>query len=219
MGIRLPPERLTTIHKGHDLDWYQEEAADLGEFGIPSNAFVISCVTNVRPRKGVPLFVDSLATLPVDPDVHILLVGNGMDSRSIARRIAASPHKDRIHVLGFRSDAPALMASSDVLVLPSLRREGLPRSVIEAMAYETTPVVSDSGGNPELVEHGRSGLVVPAGDADTLGQALLNLYEDREKCRRLGQHARARIASDFRVQMTVDRTLALYHELVRVEAP
>jgi len=218
-GVRLPPERLTTIHKGHDLDWYNEDPADLVELGIAPESFVISCVTNVRPRKGVPLFIDSLAALPVDPALHILLVGNGMDSPSIGRRIADSPHKDRIHVLGFRSDAPALMAASDVLVLPSLRREGLPRSVIEAMVYETTPVVSDSGGNPELVEHDRSGLVVPAGDVAALGQALLNLYEDREKCRRLGEQARLRIAADFRVQSTVDRTLALYNSLLRAEAP
>jgi glycosyltransferase involved in cell wall biosynthesis len=216
-GMRLQPERLTTIYKGHDLDWYREDAADLEEFGILPGAFVLSCVTNVRPRKGIPLFIDSLAALPVDPAVHILLVGKGMDSPSIGRRIAHSPHRDRIHVLGFRFEAPRLIAASDVLVLPSLRREGLPRSVIEAMAYETTPVVSDSGGNPELVEHECSGLVFPAGDVDALGRALLSLYDDRENCRRLGEQARLRIASDFRVESTVDRTLDLYNELVSAE--
>ena len=218
-GVRLPPERLATIHKGHDLDWYSEEAADLRELGVPRDAFVISCVTNVRPRKCVPLFVDSLAALPVDSKLHILLAGNGMDSPSIARRIAQSPHRDRIHVLGFRTDAPALMATSDVLVLPSLKREGLPRSVIEAMVYKTTPVVSDSGGNPELVEHERSGLVVPAGDVDALGAALRSLYDDRERCRNLGEQARLRIATDFRVETTVEKTLSLYNELVRTESP
>jgi glycosyltransferase involved in cell wall biosynthesis len=102
-------------------------------------------------------------------------------------------------------------------VLPSLKREGLPRSVIEAMAYETTPVVSDSGGNPELVENGVSGLVVPAGDVNALGQALLSLYRDRDRCRQLGTQARVRIATDFRVEATVEKTLALYREIVRLE--
>ncbi len=213
-GIGLPPERLQTIHKGHDLSWYREAPADLTELGIPADAFVICCVTNVRPRKGVPLFVDSIRALPVDSSLHILLIGNGMDSAPISRQIALSPHRDRFHVLGFRADAPALMAASDVSVLPSLRREGLPRSVIEAMACETTPVVSDSGGNPELVEHERSGLVVPAGDVEQLGRALLTLYEDREKCRRLGSQARERIATNFRLETTVERTLSLYNELV-----
>ncbi len=218
-GIHLPPERLATIHKGHDLAWYREAPADLAEHGISAGAFVICCVTNVRPRKGVPLFIESVRALPVEPSLHILLVGNGMDSAPISQQIAVSPHKDRIHVLGFRADAPALMAASDVSVLPSLRREGLPRSVIEAMAYETTPVVSDSGGNPELVEHEVSGLVVPAGDADTLGRALRTLYEDREMCRRLGKQAKLRIATDFRLETTVAQTLALYNELVNAEQP
>jgi glycosyltransferase involved in cell wall biosynthesis len=216
-GLRLPEERLVTIHKGHDLAWYQDKPADLMTVGVPEDAFVICCVTNVRPRKGVPLFVESLSAIPKDSRVHVLLIGNGMDSPPIADQIAKSPHRDRIHVLGYRIDAPSLMAAADVSVLPSLKREGLPRSVIEAMAYETTPVVSDSGGNPELVENGVSGLVVPAGDVNALGQALLSLYRDRDRCRQLGTQARVRIATDFRVEATVEKTLALYREIVRLE--
>ena len=80
-------------------------------------------------------------------------------------------------------------------------------------------MVSDSGGNPELVEHERSGLVVPAGDVDALGAALRSLYDDRERCRNLGEQARLRIATDFRVETTVEKTLSLYNELVRTESP
>ena len=217
LGFGLAENRLTTIHKGHDLDWYRDQPADLASLGVPEDAFVVCCVTNVRPRKGVPLFVESLSALPVDENVHVLLIGHGMDSAPIERQVEDSPHRDRIHVLGFRKDAPSFMAASDVSVLPSLRREGLPRSVIESMAYEATPVVSDSGGNPELVEHGVSGLVVPAGDAEALGQALLSLYENRDRCRELGRRARARIASEFRLETTVEKTLALYGEIVRRE--
>ncbi len=212
-GVRLPPEKLVTIHKGHDLDWYRDPPADLGEFGIPPSAFVVNCVANVRPRKGLPLFIDACASLPADLDMHFLLIGRGMDSPELLRRIARSPNPDRFHVLGFRSDSPQLMAASDVSVLPSLRREGLPRSIIESMSYRTTPVVSDAGGSPELVEHGRSGLVVPAGDAGALAEALESLRRDPDGCRELGENARIRIASDFDVEMTAQKTLALYREL------
>ena len=212
-GLRIPRQKLVTIHKGHDLDWYRDPPADLGEFGIPPSAFVVNCVANVRPRKGIPLFIDACASLPADLDMHFLLIGRGMDSPELLQRIARSRNPDRFHVLGFRSDAAELMAASDVSVLPSLRREGLPRSIIESMSYRTTPVVSDAGGSPELVEHGRSGLVVPAGDAGALADALASLRRDPEWCRELGENARNRIGRDFDVAETARKTLELYREL------
>lgn len=212
-GLRIPRKKLVTIHKGHDLDWYRDPPADLGEFGVPASAFVVNCVANVRPRKGLPLFIDACAALPADLDVHFLLIGRGMDAPKLLERIAKSPRPERFHVLGFRDDAPRLMAASDVSVLPSLRREGLPRSIIESMSYATTPVVSDAGGSPELVEPERSGLVVPAGDAGALTDALMRLYRDRDWCRELGENARERIAGDFNVEMTARKTLELYREL------
>ncbi len=213
-GLRIPPDKLVTIHKGHDLNWYRDPPADLGEFGIPPSAFVVNCVANVRPRKGIALFIDACASLPADLDMHFLLIGRGMDSPDLLQRIARSPHPDRFHVLGFRSDAAELMAASDVSVLPSLRREGLPRSIIESMSYRTTPVVSDAGGSPELVEHGSSGLVVPAGDAGALADALASLWRDRDLCRELGENARNRIRRDFDVAETARKTLELYRELL-----
>ena len=161
--LRLPPERLVTIHKGHSLDWYRDAPADLTPFGVPAKSFAIACVANYRPRKGIEVLVDAFGRLSAE--AHLLLIGAGMDAPRLARRIAANPAADRIHVLGHRSDAPALMAACNVFVLPSTKREGLARSLIEAMAYGVAPVVTDCGGSPELVVDGVSGLVVPVADA------------------------------------------------------
>src|SRR5690606_21578200 len=166
------------------------------------------------PRKGIPVLIRAFDHLPPDLPIHILLIGTGMGSPKLARLIARSPYRDRFHVLGFRDDAPQIMAASDVSVLPSLRREGLRRSIIESMAYETTPIVTDCGGSPELVEHERSGLVVPPGDARALAAAILRLYSDRQTCRELGRNARRRIASEFTVEKSAAETLALYNKLV-----
>ncbi|WP_428099051.1 glycosyltransferase family 4 protein [Candidatus Rariloculus sp.] len=212
-GLGIPPEKLVTIHKGHDLDWYRDPPADLGQLGIPSSSFVVICVVNVRPRKGVPLFIDACASLPADLGMRFVLVGRGMDSPELLKRVARSPHPDRFHVLGFRNDAARLIAASDVSVLASLRREGLPRSIIESMSYRTTPVVSDAGGSPELVENERSGLVVPAGDAGALADAIMRLARDRDWCRALGENARERIARHFNVDMAARKTLELYRDL------
>ncbi len=212
-GRRLPPEKLVTIYKGHDLSWYDASAAPRTALGVPEGAFLVGCVANWRPRKGIEVLVDALGRLPTSAEVHLLLVGN-MDSPALRRRIESSPARERIRLLGYRRDAPAVVAACDAAVLPSLRREGLPKTVIEAMAYAVPPVVTEVGGSPELVEHGRSGLVVPPGDPAALAAALLELYEDRDRARALGAAARRRIAENFPIGRTIEQTAALYAELV-----
>src|SRR5690606_10160005 len=109
--LRMPPERPVTIYKGHKLEWYEEEPADLTTVGIPRNAFVIGCVANYRPRKGIEVLVEAMERLP--EDVHLLLIGR-MDAERLTKRIDGSPAEDRIHRTGFREDAPALSAACDV---------------------------------------------------------------------------------------------------------
>ena len=212
--LRLPPERLVTIYKGHSLDWYRAAPADLATVGVPAGAFTIACVANYRPRKGIEVLVDALDRLPDSVRPHLLLIGGGMDAPRLKKRIAASSAASRIHVLGYRKDAPALTAACDAFVLPSTKREGLARSLIEAMAYGVAPIVTDCGGSPELVQHGVSGLVVPVADAAALAAAIRMVHDDAALRRRLGAAARERIGRDFRIEDTIAKTLALYRNLV-----
>jgi len=211
--LAMPPERPVTIHKGHRLEWYDRKPANLASLGIPGDAFVIACVANYRPRKGVEVLVDAMSHLPEEMPAWLLLVGN-MDSPKLDRQIAASPARDRILRPGFRKDAPRLSAASNVFCLASTKREGLPRSVIEAMAYRVPPVVTDSGGSPELVVDGESGFVVPVFDPGALARAFETLWRDPQLRARMGQAARDRIGSHFRNEDTVRKTIALYRELV-----
>jgi glycosyltransferase involved in cell wall biosynthesis len=213
--LRMPPERPVTIHKGHKVEWYTDEPADLTAVGIPDGAFVVGCVANYRPRKGIEVLVEAVERLPAD--VHLLLIGR-MDAEGLKRRIDRSPARTRIHRTGFREDAPALAAACDVFCLPSTRREGLSRAIIEAMAYGVPPVVTDSGGSPELVVDGVSGMVVPVNDSRAIADAIQRLYRDDEFRCRLGRAARERIATDFRNEDTVQKTIALYESLLTADA-
>ncbi len=211
--LRMPPERPVTIYKGHKLEWYTETPADLAEFGIPADAFVIGCTANYRPRKGIDFLIDAFDSLPADIPAHLLLVGR-MDAAALTRRIERSPVGHRIHRVGFRTDAPRLSAACDVFCMPSTKREGLARSIIEAMAYRVPPIVTDSGGSPELVVDGLSGIVVPPRDARAIALAIEALYRDPDRRRRMGEAARERIGHEFRNDDTVWKTIALYRELV-----
>jgi len=211
--LRMPEDRPVTVHKGHRLEWYTASPAELTEFGIPPGAFVVGCISNYRPRKGIEYLVRAMDLLPPDLPAHLLLVGR-MSGRALDREIAKSGARDRIHRPGYREDAPSISAACDVFCLPSIKREGLPRSVIEAMAYRVPPIVTDSGGSPELVLDGSSGLVVPVRDAGAIADAIERLYRDPELRRRLGEGARDRIARDFRNEDTVRKIIDVYASLV-----
>lgn len=212
---RLPSDNIVTVYKGHSLDWYQEAPADLSEFGIPARAFVVGCVANDRPRKGLPVLLAATHLLPQDANIHLLLVGGGMDSDAIASLISASPMSDRIHVAGFRKDAPSLIAACSVSVLPSLKREGLPKTVIEAMAYGITPIVSDTGGSAELLANGESGIVVTPGDAKELAGAIQACYEDPQKTVEMGAEAKTRIPRFFSTEKSAHATYDFLSQLIK----
>ncbi|MEJ2298186.1 MAG: glycosyltransferase family 4 protein [Woeseiaceae bacterium] len=211
--LRMPATRPVTIHKGHKLEWYTATPADLTEYGIPEGAFVVGCTANYRPRKGIDYLVDAIELWPADAPVHLLLIGH-MDARELTRRIERSPARERIHRVGFVTNAPELSAACDVFCMPSTKREGLARAIIEAMAYEVPPVVTDSGGSPELVVDGECGFVVPPRDAQAIAAAIEKLYRDDALRHRMGKAARQRIGTSFRNEDTVRKTIELYEELV-----
>lgn len=210
--LRAPAERYVRIYKGHDLAWYDEPPADLTAVGVPEDAFVVASVANYRPHKGIDVLARAMTHLPSDHPVHLLLVGH-MDAPELERLIAAAPAPERIHRIGYRADAPAFAAASDVFVLPSTIPEGLPRSVIEAMAYRRPCIVTGFGGAAELVVDGVSGLHVPPEDERAIAEAIARLYENAGLRTRLGDAARHRIETSFNIEQTIEETLAVYHAL------
>jgi glycosyltransferase involved in cell wall biosynthesis len=213
LGLKLDPGKVVTIHKGHKPEWYREAPADLGQFDIPGDAMVVTVASRLRPRKGLIELVRALGMIDASKNIHVLMLGHeGNDE--IRAAAGALVHPERVHFGGYRSDAPNIMAASDVCCLPVLWGEGLSRMVIEGMAYGVVPLVTAVSGNVELVIDGECGLVVPPGDVHALAGAIEWLYEHPEERRRMGSAARERIATHFRSEDTVRRTLALYRELM-----
>lgn len=210
----LPPSKLITINKGHDPDWYRgTPPADLSTLGIPADAFVVSCMANVRPMKGMPYLVEAMHHIPADANVHLILGGDGTDSQALQKIAARAPNPDRVHLLGYRSDALNLVAASNVFALASIKGESITRAVQEAMSLGIAPVITDIPGNTELAEDGISGLVVPKKDPQALADAILKLYADRELYRRICTGAQAHIETTLNHRRTVVEMKALYEEL------
>jgi glycosyltransferase involved in cell wall biosynthesis len=211
----LPADKPVTIYKGHRLSWYQEKPVDLTEFGIPQDAFVVVFTGRDRPRKGVRYLIEAANHLPQGLPIHFLLVGPMENNPKLQQQIDRSPYKAHFHFAGYRNDAPAIAAAADVLIMPSTRGEGLPRSVIEAMAYGTPAIVADAGGSPELIVDGESGFIVPPANGRAIAAAILKLQSQPELQRQIGKNARQRIERDFNADRTVKQMLAIYEDVCR----
>lgn len=208
MGI--PPHRLIRIYKGHDPDWFTPSPRTaLREFGIPDDAFVIGCTANTRPIKGVPILIKAVEQLAPALPVHLLLVGANRDE-TVLRLARQGVAADRLHLPGFRMDAPELMGACDVFVMPTLKNEGFSKAVIEAMCMGVPPVISSVGGMIELVADNETGLIVPPNDPARLAVALSRYASEPDLRRRHGLAARARVRTRFSFDTMVNETLDLY---------
>ena len=213
-GIRMRRDVPVTIHKGHNPDWYVAPYEDMQQFGIPKDTFVVACTARGVRRKGIPVLLDAIDRLPAGLNIHFLLAGTFMDKPEYQKLVAANQYASNIHLFGFLKRMPWILPNCDVSVLPSLRREGLPRGIIEAMIGGAVPIVTDSGGSPELVVEGESGFVVPPGESQPITDRILTLYNDRELHQRMSVAAQERIRKNFTVEGTARQTIELYRQLV-----
>lgn len=209
----LPPSKLFTIHKGHELSWYSVNALSRETIGVPQDSFVVALAANMRRVKGAHVLLEALKLIDTNLPIHTVLIGEVRDSL-VARQIRELQPKGKLHHLGFRSDVSSIVAAADTFVMPSIAREGLPKAVIEAMALGVPPIVSNVGGMPELVENEVSGLVVPPSDPTALARAILALYESKDKRRRFAVAAQARIREHFSLEKTLRLTLQVYQKLL-----
>ncbi len=211
---KFPQDKAVTIYKGHDLSWYQLPAIPRANWGVPENAFLVGCIANERPRKGLPFLVDALPLIAeTGLNIHLLLIG-AINGKKTLAKITKCPIKERIHLTGYRIDAAQVLAACDACILPAIKREGLPKSIIEGMVHQVTPIVTNTGGSPELIEPGVSGLVIEAGSASAISEAISQLARNPQQNQYMAVAAQARIQRDFNTLATVEKTLALYRELL-----
>jgi glycosyltransferase involved in cell wall biosynthesis len=195
----VPAVRVHHIANGIDLDhWVAPRENHAARFGLPPGAPTIGFVGRLSPEKGVSLLIDAVARLePVrGNEVHLLLAGDGPDRAALEARAAALGVGARVHFAGSVADAREVYGAVQVMALPSLT-EGLPMTVLEAMACERPVVATPVGELPALITPGESGWLLGERDAGALAQLLMNALGDFENLRRVGARARQVIAASY----------------------
>ena len=198
-----------TIPNGIDLDRFRKTGPSWKPVNgyVESDRLAVSVARLDRQKNPLGLIDAFAAALGADPNWHLLLAGDGSLRSEAEARAKALPAGARIHFLGVRPDIEALLPACDLFALAS-EWEGMPISIIEAMAAGLPVAATTAGGVPELVEHEVTGLLVPPGDTPALADALARLARDPCLRRELGGAARERARS-----FGVDRMIAAYAQL------
>jgi len=216
LSINMPwaKNKLTTIHKGHDPQWYENVIPkNRQELGFVADDILICCVANVRPFKGIPYLIEATQYLPNESGIQFLFIGQGYQNEPVNSMIQKSSYFKNIHRLGYRNDSLSIVAACDGLVLPSTHGEALTKSVIEAMCLGIPPIITAIPGNEGLVINGESGWIVPPADPLSLSRAIMEMVRNKPERKRRGQNACDQIRKHFHTNNTVEEFLKLYKRL------
>jgi len=191
-----------------DRQWLQ------AEFGLPADVPVAGVVAQLIERKGHRYLLEAMpAVLGACPDLRLLFFGRGPLHDALAAEIERRGLGDRVLMAGFRSDMPRILPALDLVVHPAMA-EGLGVALLQAAAAAVPVVGFAAGGVCQAVEPGRTGLLVPPGDAGALGRAMVRVLTDPALARNLGEAGRARVRSEFTPECMASRHLALYREIL-----
>jgi glycosyltransferase involved in cell wall biosynthesis len=174
----------------------------------------ILSVGRLTAEKGHRVLLEAMPRIAqAVPGARLRICGVGEEQERLKQQAEANGLLAQVELLGFILDVRRELASADVFVMPSLS-EGLGVAVLEAMAMAKPVVAADAGGLPEAVAHGESGLVVRAGDAPALADALVSLLTDEQRRKEMGRRGRERALAHFDKPKLVDRIVALYQEVL-----
>ena len=213
------PGQFTTIYSGMETEPFLRRPADADTFRnnlhLPDDAVLVTQVSRLAELKGHRYIIAAAESLP--GPIHFCLVGDGSLRATIERQIIAAGLAERFHLTGLLAptDIPAVMHASDILVHCSLR-EGLARTLPQAMLAGKPVVTYDVDGAREVVIDGRTGLLLPPKDVTGLASAIRQLAGSPDRRERLGKAGRGLARDKFAAKTMVDQIQQLYLQLAEM---
>ena len=215
----LPAERVEVIYNGVDLSKFNDIASTARgevrkELGLEATDFVMTLVARLDPIKDHSTALATLKRVRESvPTAKLLIVGDGPERANIEVAIANGNFQGSAVMLGTRRDVPQLLAASNVFLLTSIG-EGIPLTIIEAMAAGVPIVSTNVGGIPEMMTHGESGFLHDAGDTFGLADSITTLHRDGALADRVTMAARERAFAMFSRQQMLASYSKIYEELL-----
>jgi sugar transferase (PEP-CTERM/EpsH1 system associated) len=215
----IPRGRFDVLYNGVDCHRFAPPLDQLGlrrRLGFHDDELVILTVAGLRPVKGHALLLEAAARVLAlsKRRLRFLWLGDGPERPKLARRIAELGLGEQVQMPGNSDRVAQFLAAADLFVLPS-RLEGMSNAILEAMASGLPVVANAVGGNPELIDHGRTGLLCNAGDVDAMAATIGRLVRHDPERGAIGRAARVRAEQFF----SLDAMLARYADFYRHAAP
>lgn len=212
----IDPTTITTIYNGIDGDEFirefdREEITE--ELNISPASKIIGIVARLDRIKNHKCLIKAMKNVAaLFPDALLLVIGDGPLRGELEELVSFERLHKNIIFLGTRNDIPRLLSVLDIFVLCSLS-EGLPLTILEAMAAGKSIVATNVGGIPEIIQDGTDGIIIPSDDPDALADAILELIRDDRKRHDMGVKARIKFEERFTVQAMVESYEKLYERL------
>lgn len=213
----LSARRVTTIRNAIECESYyvpgQRDSCRL-EFGLTSESQVIGYAGRIEKQKRVDVLLEGFSlVLARHPQARLMIIGEGGPRPKLEAFAASLGISHAVIWTGFRQDIPRLLAAMDVYVQPSAN-EGLPLSILEAMAASKPIIATNVGGVPEALEDGRTGILIPPGSPAVIATSICELLDRPDKRAVLGLAARDHAVKHFGVKRMIEEYRQLYESLV-----
>ena len=212
----IKPSRVRVIHNGIDLNRLSardEEAEQVRqELGLAPGGQVVGMMARMYPVKNHAMFLQAAALVDKEiPGAKFVLLGDGPERGQLEVLSRELGLDSKVVFLGERRDVGTYLSAMDIVAHTS-DTEGCSNSLLEAMALGKPVVATDVGGNKEVVQHGKTGLLVPPRNAEAFAENLVALLKDSSKARAMGRAAAERVVTEFGLEGMVRRYQSLYEE-------
>jgi glycosyltransferase involved in cell wall biosynthesis len=205
-------KKIRTIANGIDVGLF-ERARPLPVFDFEGNK-VVGMVARLDLQKGFEYLLRAARELcAAFPGLKVVIVGEGPDRQAIEHMVQRFGLRSNVILAGQHSDMPGIYAAMDIFVLPSLN-EGLPMTILEAMAASTPVIATRVGAIPKVIKDGETGLLVDPGDVDGLRNALARLLLDSDLCRCLGSAGHDWISGNYTSEAMALKYRQMYDEVL-----
>lgn len=212
-------QKAITVYNGINTDVFNPENVDGNvkvELGLKGDTVIIGSIGVIEKDKGQKYLIKAIERLKLEGIINIVCVicGVGPEEANLKKFAHLRGLADEVLFLGFRNDIPRILKTVDIIVIPSLTIESFSMVAVEAMAMKIPVIVTNVGGLPEVVDDGRTGILVPPGDINALCKALKYLIRNLDVRTEMGINGRKKVLEQFTIEQNVRKTEEILLQLI-----
>jgi glycosyltransferase involved in cell wall biosynthesis len=208
---RFDPSRIVSIPTGIDLQRFDPDRV---KPILQPGGFSIGMIGVLRSWKGHPYFLEAVPSIRQGISRSVFyIVGDGPRRQHVKEKIQALSLEGQVFMLGHREDIPEILQSLDILVHPSTGHEGVPQTILQALAMGKPVVASDVGAIREVIQDGETGFLVPPKEVQTLVDRVIALYENPRLREKMGRAGREKVLREHSLEIMLDKIENLYAAL------